>query len=194
MLQFRILFVISCAVSALLAAPPLAAHSRLKAGKPFALRNTNDGNKEAVAPCGSTTRNANPTQLKPGSKITVQWEETVQHPGRFKLQFSPANDQNWQDLTTVVDTQNDGATLPHSYSVDLTLPTVECAACTIRLIQVMEENPASPTNYYSCGDIKLTNNPQTGGASPQPTPKSSGTPGAGTPAPTPSPTFDPNCK
>ena len=162
------------AIAAMMTAPSGFSHARLKPGNPLALRNTDPGNK--VAPCGpATARNPNPTYIKPGATVTVQFEETIQHPGRFIFSFSQANDQNMQQLMVVPDNQDDPNNLPHQYSVTLTMPNIECEACTIQMIQVMTENPNNPTNYYSCADIKLTNLPQPPPVTPSPSPSSTPT-------------------
>jgi hypothetical protein len=153
-------------------------HSRLKPGAAINIRGTNPGVK--VGPCGGLPRVA-PAVLPPGQTITVEWEETIYHPGRFEFYFSTGNDQNFTLLKTVENTQNN-QNLPHENSTTLTLPNVSCDACTFQMIQVMLENPASPTNYYSCSDMQL----KAGATMPTTTP---------TPTPTPAPTTAPvdNC-
>lgn len=127
------------------------AHSRLKASDMIKIRGTNPGIK--VGPCGGLARVA-PAVINPGSTITVYWEETVYHPGRFEFYFSEAGDSNFVLLKTI---QNNsaGTPLPHQFNTTLTLPNKTCDACTLQMIQVMTENPAAPTNYYSCSDMQL---------------------------------------
>ncbi len=156
------------------------AHARIKVTGALVPRNNDAGIK--TGPCGGVPRLAQPAVYPPGATITVTWEETINHPGRYEFYFSPANDQNFQLLQTVVDTQ-DGGGLPHQYSTQLTLPNVQCTDCTLQMIQVMTENPANPSLYYSCADIRL----QAGAPGPTPGP----TP---TPSPTPAPGPAPNCK
>lgn len=124
-------------------------------------RNTSTGLKNS--PCGGVVRGSTPKVFQAGSTITVQWEETINHPGRFEIYFSPANDNNFTLLKTITDTLDDGST-PHQYSTSITLPNVNCAACTLQLIQVMTENPASPSLYYSCSDIQLTGSSSVSGS------------------------------
>lgn len=152
-------------------------HARLIAGPGVAPRSNNAGIK--TGPCGGVARVAVPAQLKPGSKITVWWEETIQHPGRYEFYFSDGFDTNFKILAIVPDMQDDPASLPHQYSVDLDLPIYECTACTLQMIQVMTENPAAPRNYYSCADIILA----AGAVNPPPTP----------PPPPPPPGLAPEC-
>lgn len=144
-------------------------HARLKNtvlpdNQIFAPRNTNDGIK--VGPCGGIARTAGVT-LRPGQALTINWEETINHPGFFRIFFSPANDANFQMLGEMQDNAN-GA-LPHQFNMTVTMPNVECNACTIQLIQYMTENNP-PSLYYSCADIRLSNV-----VSPNPTSSPSGT-------------------
>jgi hypothetical protein len=145
-------------------------HARLQG---LSMRNNNDGNKEPVKPCGPGNRNLNPTKFAPGQKITVNWEETIDHVSRYEFYFSEKNDSNFVKLLTVQDTK-DGGAMPHRYSAEIQLPNLNCSSCTLQMIQVMLDNPANPTNYYSCADVQLGNaqaqtannatNPQTNSA------------------------------
>lgn len=127
-------------------------HARLKSDGSLKPRNSDAGLK--TGPCGGVARTASPNTYKAGQTIQVQWEETVNHPGRFEFYFSPAGDTGFRLLKTVADDQGENA-LPHQFETTLTLPAEECEACTIQMIQVMTENPDNPRNYYSCADLKL---------------------------------------
>lgn len=110
-----------------------------------------------VAPCGDAPRTTTPAVFTPGATITVEWEETINHPGYFRIAFSRTGDQNFDSYIladNILDTQNDANT-PHFYSRQITLPDLACTDCTLQLIQYMTENPAAPTLYYSCADINL---------------------------------------
>lgn len=127
-------------------------HARLTFPVP---RNNNSGIK--TGPCGGLARSANPMVFKGGDTITVRWEETVQHPGRYIFSLSLANDQGFQNnvLATVIDVQDNPNNIPHLYQTQIKLPDIDCPACTFQMIQSMEENPARPTYYYSCADIVI---------------------------------------
>lgn len=140
-------------------------HARLKTANGIVPRSSSAGLK--TGPCGNVARTSNVATYRSGESITVQWEETVNHPGRFEFYFSQANDANWVLLKSVDDMQDNSATLPHQYSTSLTLPNATCTDCTLQMIQVMTENPASPSLYYSCADIRLQS---TGGPLPNPGP------------------------
>lgn len=125
------------------------AHARWTLNGTLTPRSTNAGIK--TGPCGGFQRIATPKVFQAGSSINVEWEETINHPGRFEIYFSPADDANFVLLKTIIDTKNGGLS-----STSITLPNTACTACTLQLIQVMTENPDSPSLYYSCADIQLT--------------------------------------
>lgn len=159
----------------LLSGSNVHAHANLKVGGYLPPRNDNPGLK--VAPCGNIPRTLTPKVIVMGSTVTVEWQETINHPGRFEFYYSLANDANWVLLKTVADNQDTAIVngLYHQYSTTVTFPAgVTCTDCTFQMIQVMTENPASPSYYYSCADIRL----QAAATTPVPTP---------VPAPVPAP-------
>ena len=108
-----------------------------------------------TGPCGNIPRSQNPVVFTPGQQITVDWEETINHPGYYRIAFSPANDQGFDDnVLYQVDDNQDGSDVPHYYSATITLPDIECEDCSLQLIQYMTERDP-PTLYYSCADIRL---------------------------------------
>jgi len=162
------------------------AHARILQSGALAPRLTNGAtgmNNAGIktGPCGGYPKVANPPVFQPGQTITVNWEETIDHPGRYEFYFSPANDQNFGPaLRVVIDNQDTPVVNGqyHQYSTTVTLPNVQCANCTLQMIQYMTEtNP--PSLYYSCADLQVGNNPP-------PNPVPGPTPGPG-PAPAPSP-------
>ena len=144
-------FVTATVIALTLAGSVTFAHARLVFPSP---RNNNAGIK--TGPCGGLAHSTDPTIVQAGQNVTVSWEETVNHPGKFLFALSMANDADFQSnpLGTMIDTQNDGQT-PHSYTMTLTMPNVVCDSCTIQMIQSMEENPNAPSYYYSCADVKI---------------------------------------
>lgn len=124
-------------------------------------------NDQKTSPCGArnTARSNNVTVFAPGETITVEWDETVDHPGHYRIMFDddghdfpePANERDFcvpgEDpgclADNITDRRGGGA-----YSVQVTLPNIECENCTLQLIQVMtDRNPA--TLYYRCADLAL---------------------------------------
>ncbi len=167
-------------------------HARLKSPQP---RDNQDGYKDPPrtppgtgAPCGISEAASQPhNNLTPGAAITVTWEETVNHPGCFVIDFSPANDANFTVLGVKSHMNppapaNPTATNARQWSVGVTLPSTPCPKCTLRLRQLMLSAdvadsacppatiPAGST-YYSCANVIMSGS---GGAS-----GTGGTTGAG---------------
>ncbi|HEY7771608.1 MAG TPA: SCE4755 family polysaccharide monooxygenase-like protein [Marinagarivorans sp.] len=111
----------------------------------------NDSDDIKTGPCGAA-RTSNPAVFKTGETVTLQWEATINHRGYFRIAFSPANDEGFDNhvlLDNIPERTGTG-----EYSAEVTLPDEPCDNCTLQLIQVMlDRNP--PTNYYACADIQL---------------------------------------
>lgn len=179
--RLKFSFAHSLIAAALILAPieSAFAHARIMPASTLPPRSTNAGLKSG--PCGGVARTNAPTVLQAGATITVNWEETINHPGRYEWSFSESGDANFQIMKNgqdqdaiIADTQNGGGDLPHRYTTTLKVPNVNCTACTIRMIQVMTENPVNPSLYYSCADVQITG----ATAPPAPTPVPTPPPGA----------------
>ena len=155
------------------------AHSRFNPAGNIPGRDANAGHK--TGPCGGIARTTMPKQLTSGAQVRVDWQETIQHPGRYEFYFSPAGDANFVKIGEVIDNQDGTTDLPHNFSTMLTVPSGTCTDCTLQMIQVMTENNP-PTLYYSCADVQVSSAP-TPAPNPLPTPSPS-------PGPSPSPS---NC-
>lgn len=132
-----------------------SAHARWLASGPTPGRTNNDANK--VGPCGAARTN-NPAVFRAGETVNLEWEATIYHRGYFRIAFSPANDQGFDD-NVLLDNYSE-LQGQRTYSAAVTLPNTPCDNCTLQLIQVMlDRNP--PTNYYSCADIQLVADMQT---------------------------------
>ncbi len=114
-------------------------------------------------PCGSTGSTRGPAQTyKPGETITVEWDETVDHVGHYRIAFDMDGDDDFdlpnnpQDdfAVTLVDqiTDRSGG---GRYTQEITFPNVECDNCTLQLIQVMTVNVPYNSFYFQCADITL---------------------------------------
>jgi hypothetical protein len=127
---------------------PAFSHARLVSPTP---RNNSAGLK--IAPCGEIPKGTTPTMLIAGSTITVNWQETINHPGRFLFSYSVDNDQTFTQIAEVLDDQDGGGI--HNFSTQITVPNITCTNCTFRMVQSMEENPANPSLYFSCADVTI---------------------------------------
>jgi hypothetical protein len=141
-----------------------------------------------TGPCGRpndsrTTDMSRVTEFEPGETIMVQFNETIDHPGFFRISF----DDEGQDAFVAPTMRSQIQTAPPftppvlldnitdkdggMYTVSVTLPNVECERCTLQLIQVMVQpnvmswNPAPDQDiYYTCADIVLRRSGGGGGS------------------------------
>ena len=168
--------------SAMLAPSLASAHVRLVYPPPRYAPMGNDDMNIKTGPCGRandsrTTDMSRITVLQPGATIMVQFNETIEHPGFYRISF----DDDGQDalVAPTMRSQIDTAapfTLPvlldnipdqtgagtKMYMASVTLPNVQCERCTLQVIQVMVPATAmswdpSPDQdiYYTCADIAL---------------------------------------
>lgn len=135
-----------------LAAGAAVAHVRLLSPE---ARSRDDGIK--VGPCGRYAPGTGPrTELAAGSRVTVRFEETVDHPGYFRIAFAPDGDAGYDEhvLVPEIAVRRDDPR-PHQYSVDVQLPDTPCDGCSLQVVQSMLEDPARPRLYFSCADLRL---------------------------------------
>lgn len=106
-------------------------------------------------------------ELEPGATLVLEWEETIDHPGHYRIAFDPDGDagfvdpQGFDDLYTndlvLYDGIEDHAGR-EGYAFEVTLPDVSCETCTLQLIQVMTDKPPwgdGDDLYYNCVDLRL---------------------------------------
>lgn len=127
-----------------------SAHTRWDPDGLIKPRTNNDNIK--LGPCGAA-RTENAVVLQSGATIEVAFESTIYHQGHFRIAFSEADDQGF-DAHVLADQIPDFPDQRYR-TESITLPDIECSACTLQLIQTMpDRNP--PTDYFSCADIQLT--------------------------------------
>ncbi len=152
-------------------ARPARAHIELMSPEPRTL-------ELKVAPCGlRVPRGSNVTHYDPGQTITVRWQETVPHPGHYRISFDADGDDDFvdpgsfTDLNTVPSVMidniadRDGTGL---YTQQLTLPNITCDRCTLQVIQVMTDKPPYGDGndvYHQCADL-IIGTPGDGGVVP----------------------------
>src|SRR5688572_2544826 len=122
-------------------------------------------------PCGApdSVRGATTCTFRPGSTITISFDETVEHLGHFRVSFDDdgqdfINPTTPEDIdpTVLINDVPDRVTNDASdwnYTVDITFPNVECDNCTLQVIQVMSTAATYVEGdlYYQCADIVLSN-------------------------------------
>lgn len=130
-------------------------------------------------PCGAvgSTRGTNVLVLEPGAQIEVRWNETINHPGHYRISFDldgqdfvvpPTATGSTEGMPNVImDLIPDRATTPpdNAYAQVITLPDMTCETCTLQVIQLMTDKPPYTTDaqsddiYYQCADIALRRAP-----------------------------------
>ena len=138
--------------------PATAAHAHIEmtSPKPRTL-------EQKTGPCGVTgsTRGTNVTTYRPGETITVEWDETVDHPGHYRIAFDDNGNDSFRDPSRPDD--NFPQTLADQivdrgggrYTQQVTLPNISCTSCTLQLIQVMTTVVPYNSFYFQCADLVL---------------------------------------
>jgi hypothetical protein len=169
---------LALAALAIFGARPAAAHIQLV----YPPQRTED---QKIGPCGNGggARSGEVTVLRSGQTLVVEWDETVEHPGHFRISFDDDGDDDfaapasftdsYTNERVLVDLIADRATSggDRHYRQEVTLPDVECEACTLQVIQVMtDKGPKYGDNdlYFQCADVALRRDAKAGGAAPGP--------------------------
>jgi MYXO-CTERM domain-containing protein len=140
----------------LLVSATASAHTTLTSPPPRTLANK-------AGPCGAagSTRGTKVTTFAPGEVITVEWDETVDHPGHYRVAF----DDDGDDVFVNPNNPNDNFAftlmdqIPDKsgghYTQQITLPTTPCTNCTLQLIQIMTTQVPYNSFYFQCADITI---------------------------------------
>jgi hypothetical protein len=132
---------------------------------------------QKAANCGlaGSTRSPTPTVFEPGETITVTWNETINHPGHYRVSLDDAGEDFTIPLSYDDTTQNENVLFDmipdnggSAFSQEITLPDIECETCTIQVIQMMTDKPPYGDGndiYFQCADIALRTG---GGPAPDP--------------------------
>jgi uncharacterized protein (TIGR03382 family) len=144
----------------LLAAGTAHAHIALTSPQPRSV-------DQKAGPCGraGSTRGTAVTTFAPGETITVEWDETVDHPGHYRVAFDDDGDDVFVNPNNPDD--NFASTLVEPivdksgghYTQQVTLPTTPCTNCTLQLMQVMTTSVPYNSFYYQCADIQIGGDP-----------------------------------
>ena len=167
-----------------LAAVPAGAHFKLV--KPDAWMSQNGlGDPQKVGPCGNDgfgTPTGKVTAFRPGETIEVTVNETIYHPGHYRVALAINDQSELPAPPPVVPVGNDpcGSTtidespefpiladnvLPHTsplggpQTFTVTLPSdVTCERCTLQILEYMSSH-AQPCFYYHCAEISIQDGP-----------------------------------
>ena len=148
------------------------------------------GDPQKYAPCGGTmadpgTPTGAVTELQGGQMLRVVVQETIFHPGHFRIALARTRDELPGDPeVTMHDTENGPRSLsavinenpqppvlvdglwphterpaPERWVTDVPIPNVDCEGCVIQIIQFMAEHPGvreGGFSYHHCADVNIT--------------------------------------
>jgi hypothetical protein len=147
----------------------------------------NNGDPQKAWPCGGTTGTASGavTNLKGGQKLHLKIQETIYHPGHYRVALAPTKTELPPDPKV---TTRESARGPQSVSAeiektpkppvvadglfvhtarstemyfetDVEIPNFNCPKCVIQVIQFMAEhglNREGDYSYHHCADVAIT--------------------------------------
>jgi hypothetical protein len=133
---------------------------------------------QKAGPCGAagSTRGAAVTVFQPGETITLEWDETVDHPGHYRVAFDSDGDDAFINPMRATDKFSFTLVEPIAdkvggrYTQQITLPMEPCTNCTLQLMQVMTTTEPYNSFYWQCADIQIGD----GAMPPDPTETSGG--------------------
>jgi hypothetical protein len=187
-----IVFGIFVLLSLVFQVPTANAHFRLVEPEPWIAGN-GLGDPQKMAPCGGTSQDPGTptnivTKVQGGSKLHIKIQETVFHPGFYRIALAVNSRSELppdpQPVTVPTDkgprsvagtiqyppqipVLADGlfqhtalATAP--WETDVQLPNITCAKCTLQVIQFMAQhmlNKDGDYTYHHCADLQITADP-----------------------------------
>jgi hypothetical protein len=180
-------FVLALVTTILLAPQILGAHFTLMAPASWIVENRL-GDPQKAAPCGGDTGTPTNevTKLTGGQPLHVKVQETVYHPGHYRIALArnraelPADPE-----TTTRDTERgpwsvsakiqnpaappvlvdglwahtDRSAIAQPFETDVMIPNITCEKCTLQIIQFMAEhgkNGQGDYSYHHCADVQIT--------------------------------------
>jgi hypothetical protein len=170
-----------------------AAHAHFKLLEPASWIDEDErGDPQKLAPCGGTiadagTRTGAVTEVVGGSSLKIAVDETVYHPGHFRIAL--ARRPNWLPHDPVVTTREterglrsesavieasprapiivDGLWEHHERftglrETEIEIPNIDCEGCFLQVIQFMAEHPGvreGDFSYHHCAVLNITADP-----------------------------------
>jgi len=180
------------AIPAVLAAPSVSAHFKMLAPAGWIIEDMR-GDPQKTGPCGGT--NADPgtptgavTTVKGGGKLTISIDETIFHPGHYRIALARAREalpadpevtmqeteRGPRSLSAKIETNpqppvlidglwphTERPTAPHGMYLDV--PNVNCEGCVLQIIQFMANHPGvreGGFSYHHCAVLNITADPE----------------------------------
>ncbi len=182
---------LAVAIPALAAAPMAAAHFKMLAPIGWIVEDAR-GDPQKTAPCGGTLNDpGTPTgvvnEVKGGGRLTIAIDETVFHPGHYRIALARSMDELPPDpevtmqqtergprsLSAKIETNPEPPILidglwAHTerptapYGMYLEVPNIDCEGCVLQIIQFMANHPGvreGGFSYHHCAILNITADP-----------------------------------
>ena len=176
------------AVVAAAAAPMVSAHFKLLAPASWIVEDMR-GDPQKAGPCGGTIADPGTptnavTKVQGGQKLHIEIEETIYHPGHYRIALArtraglPADPEATVQQTEKGPRSVSAAIVanpqppllvdglwPHTarpaekWVTDIEIPNINCEKCTLQIIQFMANHPGvreGGFSYHHCGDLDIT--------------------------------------
>jgi hypothetical protein len=178
-------------IVAVAAALPVSADAHFTLMEPASwLMENRLGDPQKAGPCGGTSADAGTptmtvTPVAGGSKLHIKVQETVFHPGHYRVALAMNSRAELPADPDVVtrDTEKGAWSVSASiqspvrppviadglwahterpagpFETDIDLPNINCEKCTLQIIQFMAEhgrNRDGDFSYHHCADLKIT--------------------------------------
>ncbi len=169
--------------------PAASAHFKLLEPQGWIVEATNGDPQKAAPCGGTTANPGTPSniinKIQGGQKLHIKVQETIYHPGHYRVALA-VNSRDELPKDPMVTTK-EGARGPTSVSAviqnppvipvladglfvhmsqsavpfetDLEMPNINCAKCTLQIIEFMAEhglNAQGDFSYHHCADIQIT--------------------------------------
>jgi hypothetical protein len=180
------------ALPAAAAAPSVYAHFKMLAPAGWIVEDLR-GDPQKIGPCGGTNADAGTptgavTPVKGGGRLTIAIDETIFHPGHFRIALArtrealpPDPEVTMQETergprsrSAKIETNPQPPILldglwPHTerpsapYGLYLEMPNINCEGCVLQIIQFMANHPGvreGGFSYHHCAILNITADPQ----------------------------------
>lgn len=130
--------------------------------------NRTDAQKEG--PCGAdgSRPGAAVVTWTPGETVTVVFDETIDHPGWYRILLTPGG-QRFPDPAAFDDTdapegdvillwQAEDTEVRGHHEIPIVVPDLSCDPCVLQVVQVMTDKPPYGDGndlYYQCADVAI---------------------------------------
>jgi hypothetical protein len=152
------------------------------------------GDPQKAAPCGGTladpgTPSQAVTEVRGGQKLTIAVDETIYHPGHYRIALARSRDALPADPEVTLEETERGprsvsavieetpappvladglwvhAERPDAvrrWETEIEIPNIDCATCTLQVIQFMAQHPGvreGGFSYHHCADLSIAADP-----------------------------------